>query len=732
MKKVVFVAFLWGVTLCGIPGLHPLGAQQKSTVETRALIKQYTATKSVEGISPQLRRQLAVGETIGVIAQVNDNFDSESLKALGITTTTRVADIVVMHVPPAQLATLESCAGIVRYTVSHRVAAPTCDQTRYDTGTDEIQAGHGVPSPFDGEGVLVGITDWGFDYRHPNINSTAERRIARAWDQYRLSGPAPAGFNYGTELVGYDQLTAALGDTSNIYDYGSHGTHVAGIIGGRGTKIAGSAGSQYIGQAPRVRYLLGSWLLDEASWMDQVAWMRRVAAEEGKRLVINSSWGMYTFSTLDGTSLLSQAINHWSDSGTVFVTSGGNNAGDHFHLEYTFDSVGDTLKSMVSFYSGGDGQALIYWGMPNQSFQAGIAISVNRQDTILLRSPMFNTAEGDFYGEYTFVNGEDTIPYSVLIEQANPFNNRPHALICVDKKQGYNTHMFALGDPTNTVHVWNVDYEFEHMSNVGAAFSNAGWYGYKNGNDSYGIGEPACADKAIAVAAHGADRLNSNDSTRRTGDIASFSSHGPTLDGRNKPEISAPGVSVISSINSRDDAQYTTLAMTNVGGVMYRWSTMSGTSMSGPAVTGIVALMLQANPNLSVDQIRDIIFSTARNDDKTGDLIALDSISPVWGHGKIDGIRCVNAAYDLLDIEEARQIDVPLTVYPNPTVGLCTVLTGTNLPALIEVFSTDGHRMLSTTAEARATLDMSTWARGYYIVRCTSRTGCRITKVIKH
>jgi serine protease AprX len=86
--------------------------------------------------------------------------------------------------------------------------------------------------------------------------------------------------------------------------------------------------------------------------------------------------------------------------------------------------------------------------------------------------------------------------------------------------------------------------------------------------------------------------------------IASFSSRGPVMGdpnfptGLRKPDISAPGVNVRSSIGDGDDTTY---------------GSLSGTSMAGPHVAGLVALMISADPSLAgnVDRLEDIIEQTA-------------------------------------------------------------------------------------------------------------------------
>lgn len=80
-----------------------------------------------------------------------------------------------------------------------------------------------------------------------------------------------------------------------------------------------------------------------------------------------------------------------------------------------------------------------------------------------------------------------------------------------------------------------------------------------------------------------------------SGGIASFSSDGPTADGRVKPEVLARGVNT-RTVSATDD--------TTVSGV-------NGTSLSTPLLAGGVALIVQAHPNWTVDKIRRALFHTS-------------------------------------------------------------------------------------------------------------------------
>lgn len=720
MKKIVILTFVFA----SVMGL----AQNISTIETRALMRHLEKPTTDVTVSDKIIARYPVQtvkgqKSIGVIAQVNARFNAADAERMGIKVTSRIADIVVMRSPLDRLPILNSIEGIELFTVAHR-AVPHTNNTRFDTRTDSVQNGYGTPMPFNGDGVLIGITDWGFDYAHPNLTSKSNPRIVRAWDHFKLSGPAPEGFDYGTEYKTDDELREAQCDTFGLYGYGTHGTHVAGICGGRG--IDGN----YVGQAPGAKYILGSWYLDEASWLDQIAWMKRVAQEEGKRLVVNNSWGMYTFSANDGTSLLSRAINSYSDSGIVFVTSAGNNGARQFHLHHIFGK-NDTLLSVAEYLQSTDctGEALMYWGKPGHQFKAAFKLISKTDTNDVVMSPTMATSDNMEFTESFLIAGGDTVHYDVTTESANPLNQRPHVILNVELTEKYDLLMMCIADSGADVHVWNVGNIVNNAGNTGAAFKSMGLPGAKNGDNEYGIGEPACAAMAISVAAHNADRVRSNGEVIE-GTLASFSSHGPALGEGIKPEISAPGVGVISSISSYTTTAYDAVYETRVNRRRYIWSSMQGTSMSSPAVTGVVALMLQANPHLTVRQIRDILFTTARNDGATGALHANDSVSLRWGYGKVDALRAVNAAYDLLSVDEAAELQPALVVFPNPANTQATILTGTNQPSTLQLYNVNGQLVQQCNVSSEHTIDLSNMERGVYVVRVSNQNGVRSSKIV--
>lgn len=700
MKKIVFSM----LALCVL--VSAVAQSSKCGIDTKALMREEAATGATH---------------VSFLAKMRPNYTTDFFEREGIVIGAQAGDVVTLRVPADRLDALDRNPDVLQYSIAHRVGSTTMDKTRADTKTDRVQEGTGVDdgNAYNGTGVLIGITDWGFDFTHPNINGVKHKNVERAWDQYRHAGPAPEGFSYGTEIVGFEDLRAAQSDTSNLYGYGTHGTHVAGICVGDGADDK----HKFRGQAPGAHLLLCSFGLNEADWLDGVAWMQNVAKESGKRLVINSSWGMYSFSCLDGMSLLSQAINNMSDQGVVFCTSAGNNGDVNFHISRNFSENQDTLFTAAAYYTYVEdaiGQCLIIWGEEGHDFST--CFRMRAADSTLWTGPMVSTASDAIIYD-TLLCDTIRIPYRILVEHSNPFDHRPHVQMDVDRDLALQLQL-CIAATSGTVHAWNVANKTNHAGNEGAAFFNGGNEGFSSGDNKYGVGEPGCAAKTITVAAHLADTWSYDGNTFYPGVIASFSSYGPLIDGSQKPEISAPGFQVSSSISfwTTDIDNYSATAEKYAGGRTYKWAQMSGTSMSSPAVTGIVALILQANPNLTADQVREIIFTTARNDERTGDLLANDSASLLWGWGKIDALAAVNKAIEKLSVAEAEELQVPLRVYPNPATGSVTVSTGCGEPQILHLLNITGQEVMQMPVLTEANIDIRQLPAGIYVLRVGSRT----------
>ncbi len=601
------------------------------------------------------------GLYLSVLAKVNSTFSQTICETDGIIVGSKINSIVTLKVPLDALNSLEKIDGISYFEIAGKIS-PTMDKAIKDIRADSVHMGFDLPEAYTGKDVYIGITDWGFDYTHPNFYDTSltQTRIVAAWDQYKQSGPAPSGFSYGTEFSNSTDLLNAQSDTANIYSYSYHGSHVAGICGGSG------AGTVYRGVAFEANYLFATFLVDAASVIDAYEWMYQKAQAAGKRLVINQSWGLHWIGNLDGTSLLSQAIDSYSDLGVVFVSSGGNNGDVNFHLKKTF--VDEEIRSRVLFYSYGAnpnmwGQSLSLWGEAGKNFDVGFQV-LNTTNTILAETPYYNTNTQANYLDSTLIIADDTVFFNLSCEAANPQNNRPHVRLRVKNTHVQYKIFMKVRALDGTVHAWNVTELTNDVGNWGMGFAISG-AGTLGGNREYGISDPASAISTIAVAAYASEYENTQGNLVG-GEIASFSSFGPTLDERTKPDISAPGVSVGSSVSSFTDASYSSVGSVSFNGRTYHFTKISGTSMAGPIVTGVVALILDANPYLTPAQVKEIIQVTARTDDNTGIIPSIGSYQ--WGFGKINAYQAIKLALETLGtLELTENHSENFKLYPNPS-----------------------------------------------------------------
>jgi serine protease AprX len=179
------------------------------------------------------------------------------------------------------------------------------------------------------------------------------------------------------------------------------------------------------------------------------------------------------------------------------------------------------------------------------------------------------------------------------------------------------------------------------------------FYAVSAGNDGGEAGIYVCSSIYHPLARY-PEAFSVGATTWTTDSIAEFSSRGPTILGDppnelilRKPNITAPGVSIRSAQRANDS----------------RYGSLSGTSMAGPHVAGLVALIISANPALAgnVDLIEDIIEQTAVRKTTT-EMCGLDSETQIpnntYGWGRIDALAAVQRAVAERPDLQVTNIDV--------------------------------------------------------------------------
>lgn len=511
---------------------------------------------------------------------------------------------------------------------------------RQEAGTDQIHKGTSLPQAYTGAGVVVGVVDAGFDYMHAAFRRPIDGalRIKRVWEQgaTTLDGAsAPAKYGYGIELNTPKLIEKAQGDS----DSNSHGTHVAAIAAGSDAYKDGA----YVGNAPDADIVLVALDLNASTNADisnAVQYIFDYADEVGKPCVVNLSLGNQD-GPHDGTSTFDTMTDAMQGPGRLIVGAAGNHRTDAFHIDHTFATADAAplrtfVKYKVAPSNSVSGGTIEIWGEKGVDFTVDIAAysTFNKKDA---RSTTVYPAEGvtdvDF-GKYA------TGTWKVASE-VSPLNGKPHVVLTSALTSIRNNYAIALTVTPKTagrVNIWS--------DNTYLALES---------RDIEGFSAPDAASSTLCeIGGTGKRILTVGSYTTRNeyttnggqqatlqetvGDLSSFSSYGPTVDGRMKPNITAPGCFIISAVSNNDASGNLMYAEYNENFGRYnQYGYMQGTSMASPFVAGIVATWLQAYPQLTPEQLHEIVQNTARKDNFTA--TAPDSN---WGYGKInalDGLR---------------------------------------------------------------------------------------------
>lgn len=562
-----------------------------------------------------------------------------SWQQLGVTPIAENANTATVRLTLDALQRLAKQQG-VEYIQITSGATQMLNLARQEAGTDQIHKGTDLPQAYTGEGVVVGVVDAGFDYMHAAFRRPADGalRIKRVWEQSATTldgASAPAKYGYGIELNTPELIEKAQGDS----DSNSHGTHVAAIAAGSDAYKDGA----YVGNAPDADIVLVALDLNASTNADisnAVQYIFDYADEVGKPCVVNLSLGNQD-GPHDGTSTFDTMTDAMQGPGRLIVGAAGNHRTDAFHIDHTFATADAAplrtfVKYKVAPSNSVSGGTIEIWGEKGVDFTVDISAysTFNKKDA---RSTTVYPAEGvtdvDF-GKYA------TGTWKVASE-VSPLNGKPHVVLTSALTSIRNNYAIALTVTPKTagrVNIWS--------DNTYLALES---------RDIEGFSAPDAASSTLCeIGGTGKRILTVGSYTTRNeyttnggqqatlqetvGDLSSFSSYGPTVDGRMKPNITAPGCFIISAVSNNDASGNLMYAEYNENFGRYnQYGYMQGTSMASPFVAGIVATWLQAYPQLTPEQLHEIVQNTARKDSFTA--TAPDSN---WGYGKInalDGLR---------------------------------------------------------------------------------------------
>ncbi len=642
------------------------------------------------------------------------------------------------------------------------MARPLMDKARVASNVDKVQTGNDadLKQPYTGKGVIVSLYDTGLDPNHINFLNDDESS--------RVKGITVVSGNTGAQEYYEFKREIASFTTENANE--THGTHVLGIAAGRYNgegKYAGVTGNiPYYGVATDADLVIGCGDLYNNCILKGVQYAIDKSKELNQPAVINLSLGSNTGSH-DGKDSFNRALGELGKEAIIVVSAG--NEGD-LPMGLTKEFVdGDTeLKTFPSPYvvsasgsvsytsSDYDGTIEIY-SSDERPFKCSVVV-FSRKGLAgeITDSYVVDASTG---GKKTYVGGSSTPSSYIKLDNFDNATSSTSFFAISSNVDTYSKrysvvieHQFDMsmemtpsyigliieGEPGQRINM----YASCNYSRYGiySTFVDRYMDGWSVGSPDGSINNMACGENVIAIGSY---------NTRKTwpvlsgamkrypgsgydeGAISPFSSYGTMLDGSTLPSVAAPGCGIISSIsgyytklNENDISAKVSTAARN-----YHWENMQGTSMSSPYAAGVFATWLEADPTLTIADIKSIVKATSIKDsDVTSDNPAR------WGAGKLDAlagikevIRRADAGVDdILADSSASKLIVEALGGNRYSVFLAG---GKNLSA--SLFSLSGAMAMQVNGEeSEVELDASTLAPGVYVLDVTNGITREATKIV--
>lgn len=557
-------------------------------------------------------------------------------------------NLASIQIPLSAIPTLAEHKNILRIE-SHRTRGQTLTfpddtLTCFHNNVEPVHMGSGeLPQAYKGDGVLLGIIDDGFDWKHPDFqHENRQTRVRYFWEQeLNQAGYAEQYFGYGSE---WD--STALQNNRSAHTPNTHGTHVAGIAGGNGL-----AANKFEGVAPHADLL---WVrINEsnsgflANFVDAVQWFAYKSQQLGKPCAINSSVGTYAGSH-DGRDLYARMIDAIlsNQSGLALIQAAGNARQYKMHLG--IDLQRDTAKTWFAYHANAGKTWFVAYCDTNDARQLDFSMQWLDANTLLpkattislnaLRNFQYDSYGVGHYSEVLLYDGFN-VPLISADITVGMYDGAYEVLVQIYSVYP-NDYLQLTVNGTGKMDIWSS----EGQTGTSNMLANIGIPKYKSpDNLKTLVTSWTCSDHVITVGSYQNQTYMLNYQTDSVylgtmgypqGGISHFSSLGPTRDGRQKPDLNASGGQVLSAAPVSTLDYYKNISYQNLDIAGWHVSNR-GTSMSAPLVAGAVALYLQCQPHATHLQIKDALQRSARLDNWVfQESTQFPNIH--WGYGKLD------------------------------------------------------------------------------------------------
>lgn len=773
-KFLLFVAL---AALCGEASAQVLDLRSRSTLRRYRLERQAPSTV-IKRIAPAGGSLNVTPSVQGAFIILKEGYTRADLEAAGVDVSS-CRDRIAVCVVPLERAEEIASLPFVEAVNLQRPLKTNMDVARADRQMDLIHFGGAdsdLPRTYTGKGVVAGIVDQGFDAHHINFRyATGESRIGYLyWGRLNSTGNAVVEDHFN-----YETISQFKTDNSNYY----HATHTLGILGGSytGPVMVGTPWANpmipeqtvphqidecpYYGMAPQADLCVSCGDLQDAFVANGVENLLNYRAYMKWPMVINMSLGSAQ-GPHDPRSAMCRYLDLAGQEAIICLSAG--NEGDlKIALTKTFTEDDCKLKTMIFPYyyqydeETGEGQfyrngSVEVWSNDGTPFEIkAVLYNRNRNYNAAYNMPIAGENIGTYYvtSEDLRVTDTDVVGHPTLLKayeaayvgvgaKVDEATGRYYGMVDYLALNNQNTNLKddyvlgfeVVGKPGQTINCY--------CDGVNTWMDSYDQPGFDDGSTDGTISDMAVANNIIVVGSYNTRNtwpcLDGGTSQYKgdgfdVGKISGFSSYGTTVDGRQLPTVCAPGSAIVSSISwhyakqmSDSEINYACTARLDEEGRTNLWKQEVGTSMSTPFVAGAIALWLEANPNLTVDDVKDIIARTSIVDDdvKSGD-------PKRWGAGKLnvlgglkEAIRMASAGIGSVSTDTTNDRLMVNACGDN----LYKVYIGTADEIDVDVYDTAGCRRTSFHGVGdEVDIDLSGLAKGVYILTANGRYSTKIT-----
>lgn len=768
MNKITFA-----LAALALLGLSAFG-QTKLDLASQAKLRQIRLTKQQPAaLAPRPALKAASAPAAGKVqthvlafARMADGFTEANLRREGVNVMRSKLGFALLAIPVDDVERVASLPCLTSLQLERQVK-PLMKYAREATGVDLVQQGTGLSQGYTGKNVVCGIVDMGIDFNHANFLDSEGKNRVKYYEHVTLN-------NYATSMddmfkISYyntpDAIAALTTDDKTQY----HGTHTLGIMAGGykgATKAAVLAGDDnhsvsVLDNVDNPYYGVATDADIVAATCNSFSDLEIVQAVDDligygeyvkKPIVVNLSLGTNQ-GPHDGTNIVCQYFDALAEYyNAKIVLASGNEGNLKIAANKTFTADDLEMKSFI------DGGPLEIEGQQYHLRYGNVELYSNDETPFEVQAVIVNMNRGMVAKRFSFTLSEETqgtaqywcstgynqadtdivdATFSKYFEgyvgigwAIDPYSGRAYAAIDVctldtldrDPSKDYRIGFIVKGKESQRIDAFAMG---DSLS-----LDSYGQEGWTDGSCNGSVSDMCTGKQTLCVGAY-----NSTDSWAQLdgfayslpdiqlvpGRVTPLSSYGTLIDGRNLPHVVAPGAMVVSSM-SRYYLDYG--GLTDSDDIMsaraltlnrdpFVWGI--GTSMACPMVSGIIALWLEADPDLTMDEIKDIIAQTSVVDDK----LALDDKVQV-GAGLInayEGLKEVLRRKGGSAIHGVTSEAVRLVATPLGGQRVKVFLAGAGA-LQVEVFNMAGIRVAQLrSAGDEATLDLQGQPKGPYVVR---------------